>query len=493
MACGAVVSQAREKLAGRVTPMKHAGNAAAAAEAEARWRRLVEKGLRGRPFSDLVSSTAEGIAIEPLRVPDTPVAVLDRGATSWTRLQRIDHPSPDKAAALALEALNGGADGLALVFSGAPGARGFGVTAEDLSVLLRDIVIDACTIRIETGTDGGAIAKRFAAETEARRIDPALMQLSFGIDPFSIIAASGTGLDEWHGIRASIGALVARLVTERFRGPFLAADGRRAHEAGADAASELAFVASALVAYLRLLGDAGIADGMTGAAIETVLAADSDQFMTIAKFRAARLILRRILTASGLPAGPIRIHGETSWRMTTRLDPHSNLIRAAIAAFAAGAGGADSLAVLPYTAPFGLAAAAPRRLALDTQSILLEEVNLYRVADPSAGSGSIEALTRDLATEAWRRFQTIESEGGLAASLAAGALQARIGAERAARLAAIADGSVSIVGTNIFRASAAPSPDIEAPTPPSPRTDPTIAPLALPSIRVSEAAEGEAA
>ena len=490
MTCGATVSRVRENPAGRVTPMTDAGHAAAAAEAEAGWRRLVEKGLRGRPFSDLVSNTAEGFAIDPLTPPAAPVGAFDRPATPWMRLQRIDHPDAGRSAALSLEALNGGADGLALVFHGAPGARGFGIAADDLSDLLRDVVIDACPIRLETGIDGPDIAARFAAETEARRIDPALMQLSFGIDPLSANAANGLGFDRWSETRAAIGALVARLATKRFRGPFLAADGRRAHEAGADAASELAFVAAAYVAYLRLLAEAGLGDDVTGAAIEAVLAADSDQFMTIAKFRAARLMLRRIRSASGLTAGPVRIHGETSYRMTTRRDPYSNLIRAAIAAFAAGAGGADSLAVLPFTAPFGLAGSVPRRLALDTQSILLEEANLYRVVDPSAGSGSIEALTQDLAAEAWRRFQAIEAEGGLVASMAAGALQDRIATERAARLAAIADGSAAIVGTNLFPVPASLPPDIEAPFPASQATETA---LALPSIRLSQAAESEAA
>jgi methylmalonyl-CoA mutase len=467
-------------------------SAADAATIEAAWRRLVDKGLRGRPFSDLVATAAEGFAIQPLEPAAAPLPVGGRQGLAWQRLQRIDDPDADRSAAIAVDALNSGASGLVLVMCSAPSARGFGIASEDLARVLRDVLIDACPIRIEAGADALGIADAFAAAAAGRRIDPALIDVAFGIDPLSAMAASGVGISAWPRAGTAIADGVSRLTAQGYRGPFLAADGRVAHEAGADAASELAFVLSSMVAYLRLLAEANQEPALVARAAEVVLAADSDQFLTIAKFRAARLLVRRILTMSGLPSEPMRIHGETSFRMTTRLDAHSNLIRASIAAFAAGVGGADSLAVLPFTAPFGLSDDTARRLALDTQSVLVEEANLFRVADPSAGSGSIEALTRDLAEEAWRRFQAIESEGGLVASLAAGLLQQRIGAERAGRQGAVADGSLAIVGTNLFRATHASPIDIEAPFPPA---NPTGAMEFEPlrSLRTSAAAESEAA
>lgn len=459
---------------------------------EARWRALVEKGLRGRPFADLVATTPEGITIQPLSPAADPVAVGGRGSAPWTRLQRIDHPDPERAAARAIEALQGGADGLVLVCRGAPGARGFGIDPAQLAAVLERVHIDACPIRLETGSDGIAVAEALHAETQVRRIDPALVRHSFGIDPISAMAASGSGLAGWPEQRRNIGALVRRLVEAGHRGPFLAADGRPAHDAGASAASELAFLLASTVASLRLLADAGIPGGTIAGAIEAVLSADADQFMTIAKFRAARLLLRRLYGASGLDAGVLRIHGETSYRMTTRLDPHSNLIRGAIAAFSAGIGGADSLSVLPFTAPFGLAGDAPRRLALDTQSVLMEEANLARVADPASGSGAVEALTLALAETAWQRFQAIEAEGGLPHALTAGTLQERIAEEAQALRDGVAAGSIPIIGTNLFRA-AEPGPldlDTAAPWPDTalPRDC-----MPLPSFRLSETAESEAA
>ena len=72
------------------------------------------------------------------------------------------------------------------------------------------------------------------------------------------------------------------------------------------------------------------------------------------------------------------------------------MLRTTIAAFSAGVGGADAIAVLPFTAALGLPDRFARRIARNMQLLLLEESNLARVADPAAGSGAIEDLTEKL-------------------------------------------------------------------------------------------------
>jgi methylmalonyl-CoA mutase len=46
------------------------------------------------------------------------------------------------------------------------------------------------------------------------------------------------------------------------------------------------------------------------------------------------------------------------------------------------------------------------RMARNVSLILREESHLNKVADPVAGSYAIEMLTRELAREAWQRFQS---------------------------------------------------------------------------------------
>jgi methylmalonyl-CoA mutase len=144
------------------------------------------------------------------------------------------------------------------------------------------------------------------------------------------------------------------------------------------------------------------------------------------------------------------VAAETAWRMMTRRDPWVNLLRTTMAAFAAGLGGADSIAVLPFTAAIGLPDAFARRLARNTQLILLEESHLARVGDPAAGSGGIEDITDKLCAAAWALFQEIEAKGGTAAALEAGIIQRKVAAVRADRAAAVARRRDAITGTSEF-------------------------------------------
>ena len=148
-----------------------------------------------------------------------------------------------------------------------------------------------------------------------------------------------------------------------------------------------------------------------GAFIYFRLAADQDQFLTIAKFRALRKLWARIEEACGLEPRPAFVAAETAWRMMTKRDPHGNIVRGTIAALGAAVGGADAVTVLPFSAALGLPDAFARRIARNTQTILIEEANIHRVADPAAGSGAIEALTDALCAAAWTLFQEIERRG----------------------------------------------------------------------------------
>src|SRR6185312_16428855 len=158
-------------------------------------------------------------------------------------------------------------------------------------------------------------------------------------------------------------------------------------------AQELAFALSAAVDCLRALEAGGTPLEAARGIIYFRLAADADEFLTIAKFRAIRKLWARVEAACGLAPKPAIVAAETAWRMMTRHDPYVNMLRNTIAIAAAGLGGADNIAVLPHTAAIGLPDAFARRVARNTQLVLLEEANLAKVADPAAGSGAIEHLT----------------------------------------------------------------------------------------------------
>jgi methylmalonyl-CoA mutase len=199
-------------------------------------------------------------------------------------------------------------------------------------------------------------------------------------------------------------------------------DGPAFHDRGASAAWELAASIAAAVGYLRTLSDGGIAPRDALRQISFRFAADDDQFMTIAKLRAARQLWARVAEVVGEPhAGAARLHAVTSLPMMAQRDPWVNILRTTVAAFSAGAGGADTVLVQPFDVAIpggfpGTAASFARRIARNTQLLLLEESHIGRVLDPAGGSWFAEELTKSLAEQAWKHFQDVESRGGFEAA-----------------------------------------------------------------------------
>ena len=419
------------------------------------WLTLVQRVLKGAAVETLVARSYDGIGIGPLyeaaQGSETPLAGRPG---RWRIAQRIDHPDSAMANRLALADLHGGADALALVFRGAPAARGFGVAADTLDALdraLAGVMLDLVALRVETAPFLGRMtAALLTALVERRGWTPATLDIDFGLDPIGDMARTGGASLPWPRLAARAADTASALAERGFTRTLLRVDTRAVHEAGGSEAQELAVALATGIAYLRLLEAGGWTLEAARDALSFLLVADADQFLTIAKLRALRRLWARVEEVSGLAPQPVRLQAETAWRMTTRHDPWVNILRATSAAFAAGLGGADSITVLPFTAALGLPDAFARRIARNTQLILLDESNLWRVEDPAAGAGAFEALTGELCRQAWAQFQRIESAGGIVPSLEAGALQAAIAETRAAREKAVARRQDAITGTSVF-------------------------------------------
>ncbi len=424
----------------------------------AEWRKLVDAALKGASFEKrLVSQTYDGLRVEPLyprAVGAEPVAGRKIGA-AWTVTQRIDHPDPKAANRLALEDLEKGASGLSLVLAGAPAARGFGVvanTADDLDHLFAGVMPDMISLRIETAPFAGRPIATLVTEFVARRkLDPSHLAVDFGLDPIGDFARTGGSPLPWSDLSARAGETAKLLQAANFdQGYFLRADGRAVHDAGGSEAQELAYAVATGIAYLRLLEASGFALDEARRRVSFLLSADADQFLTIAKFRALRKLWARVEQACGLTPKPATVAAETAWRMLTQRDPNVNMLRTTIAVAAAGLGGASNIVALPHTSALGLPDAFARRVARNTQLVLLEESHLAKVTDPAAGSGAIEALTGELCAAGWSQFQEIEKAGGAWAALEAGIIQKNVAAVRAARQAAVARRKDTLIGTSDY-------------------------------------------
>jgi methylmalonyl-CoA mutase len=222
------------------------------------------------------------------------------------------------------------------------------------------------------------------------------------------------------------------------------------HEAGASEAQELAFLAAALVGYLRAFEAAGVAPKDAFPSIAFALSVDTDLFLGAAKVRAARTIIARVAEASGASAHTLHLTAVTSARMMAKRDPWTNMLRTTAACAAAAFGSADAVTVLPYTWALGIPDRFARRVARNTQLVLQEESQLGRVVDPIGGSWYVEKLTDELAKRAWTLFQDIEVEGGIVAALSSGGFQDDIEKVAATRAKAIASGRVELTGVSVF-------------------------------------------
>ena len=287
------------------------------------------------------------------------------------------------------------------------------------------------SFELDLGPDGSDHALRFGALVERSGARPADCAVAFGLDPFAV-SARGPFPADWGAQGGRYVETALALRSKGFRGPFLVADARAVHAAGGSPAQELAFALAAALSLLRRLEGSGAPPGEARALIAFRLAADTDELATLSKFRALRIAWSRVEEACGLEPRAAHVQAESAWRMMTARDVYVNVMRGAAAAFSAGLGGADSVSVLPHTLAVGLPDSLTRRLARNVQLILLRESNLGFVADPAAGAGAFEALTKALCEKAWGIFQEIEGQGGLPSALATGVFQRQVAANAAA-------------------------------------------------------------
>ncbi|MEI7032227.1 methylmalonyl-CoA mutase family protein [Streptomyces pratensis] len=428
------------------------------------WQSLVEGVLRksgkevsGSAAEEALSTTLEdGLTTRPLYTahdssPDTGFpgfAPFTRGsrpegnaAGGWDVRQRHAHTDPARLNEAVLGDLENGATSLWLTVGGPTG-----VPAEALTRALDGVYLDLAPIALDAPTDVEAAATALLRLYEERGVPRSEARGTLGVDPLGHEARTGTEADLTTAVRW------ARECEERY--PELraiAVDALPYHEAGGSAAEELGLSLATAVAYLRALTGAGMSVEAACGQMEFRYAATADQFLTIAKLRAARRLWARVAEASGAPgAGAQRQHAVTSPVMMTRRDPWVNMLRCTLATLGAGVGGADCVTVLPFDHALGMPDAFARRIARNTSTILMEESHLARVIDPAGGSWYVERLTDELATAAWAFFQETERAGRLPAALRSGMVAERLAATWAARSAELARRKEPVTGVSEF-------------------------------------------
>lgn len=389
------------------------------------WQALVRDVLRRAPGDAAPYSGFPGLA------PYLREARAEEGSgAGWDVRQR--HAAPDNSAVL--NDLENGVTSLWL----AVGADGIPVPALDR--VLHGVQLARTPVILDAGAETASAAAELMRRYDAQGVGRGVARGNLGADPLGHEARTGEVL----GFGPA--AYLARRCVEAYPGlRALTVDALPHHEAGGSAAQELGCALATGVTYLRELNRVGVSGRQALAQLEFRYAATADQFLTIAKLRAARRLWSRVTESGGAPGPGQRQHAVTSTAMTTRTprsartartadrDRWANLARTAVAALAAGVGGAESVTVRPVGDAPGLPDGFTRRIARDASAVLVGESHLSPGADPAGGSRYVEQLTDELAHAAWDFFQRIERAGGQAAALRSGMVGEELAGTGAAR------------------------------------------------------------
>ncbi|MBO5764136.1 MAG: methylmalonyl-CoA mutase [Bacteroidales bacterium] len=230
--------------------------------------------------------------------------------------------------------------------------------------------------------------------------------------------------------------------------------GYHMQEAGATNDIEMAYTLADGLEYLRTGVKAGISVDAFAPRLSFFWAIGMNNFMEIAKMRAARMIWAKLVNQFN-PKNPkslsLRTHCQTSGWSLTEQDPFNNVARTCIEAMGAALGHTQSLHTNALDEAIALPTDFSARIARNTQIYIQEETSVCKSIDPWAGSYYVESLTKELADKAWAHIQEVESLGGMAKAIETGIPKLRIEEAAARKQARIDSGSETIVGINKYR------------------------------------------
>ena len=230
--------------------------------------------------------------------------------------------------------------------------------------------------------------------------------------------------------------------------------GYHMQEAGAPPEIELAYTLANGLEYLKKGLEIGLDIDKFAPRLSFFWGIGMDHFIEIAKMRAARLLLAKIVKQFN-PKNPksmvLRTHCQTSGWSLTEQDPFNNVARTCIEATSAVFGGTQSLHTNALDEAIALPTDFSARIARNTQLYLQKETQIIKTVDPWAGSYYVESLTHQIIEKAWEIIQDIEQQGGMTKAIEVGIPKLKIEEEAAKKQAHIDSGQNIIVGVNKFK------------------------------------------
>lgn len=225
-------------------------------------------------------------------------------------------------------------------------------------------------------------------------------------------------------------------------------------EAGATPAQEIAFTLANGIAYVEAALSRGLQIDEFAPRLAFFFVARTSLLEEVAKFRAARRLWAHIMRDRFGARDPrsmmLRFHTQTAGVQLTAQQPEVNLVRVTVQALAAIFGGTQSLHTNSYDEAIALPTEKAARLALRTQQVLAYETDITKTVDPFAGSYAVESLTDDIEKEIRRLMDVIENRGGAVLAIEQGFQKREIENSAYVLAQAIDSGQRIVVGVNKF-------------------------------------------
>ena len=424
------------------------------------WEALIHEDLKGADYEKKLVWKTEGLKLKPyyraehiqhLNVPKTipgqaPFVRGNKKDNNWVIRQDIDDESPSVANAKAIDALNKGAEAIALNVA-------FCKTEQDMVDLLRGINLEAVSIHYYGASSYIQMADLLIKATKTLDFDSKKLKGSFNFDCLGYFLTHGG----FYGSTESNFTELSQLIdTGKINFPLIKlinVNAHQIHNSGGSLTQELAFSLAMGNEYITNLLSKGQAIDDILSNMQFTFAIGSNYFLEIAKIRAARLLWSAI-TAQYNPlkenAKYMVIHSVSSLWNKTIYDAHVNLLRCTTEAMSAAIGGCDSMTILPFDVAYKTGDAISNRIARNIQIVLKEEAYFDKIVDISAGSYYIENLTESIAEAAWDLFLDVENKGGFVETANNGEIDLAIDATAYKKQEDLAMRRQILLGTNQY-------------------------------------------
>jgi methylmalonyl-CoA mutase len=452
------------------------------------WRERASKELKGRSPDELIWQTPEGIAVKPLYTASDLDRVQHlgnlpgenpyiRGPRStmyagrpWTIRQYAGFSTAEDSNAFYRRALAGGQKGLSVAFDlathrgydsdhervvGDVGKAGVAIdSVEDMKILFDQIPLDEMSVSMTMNGAVIPVLANFIVAGEEQGVPPEKLSGTIQNDILKEFMVRNTYIYPPEPSMRIVADIIGYTAENMPRFNSISISGYHMQEAGATLVQELAFTLADGKEYVKAALSKGLDVDAFAPRLSFFFCIGMNFFMEAAKLRAARLLWSRIMAEFG-PKKPessmLRTHCQTSGVSLQEQDPYNNVVRTAYEAMSAALGGTQSLHTNSFDEAIALPTDFSARIARNTQLILQHETGVTHVVDPLAGSYYVEALTDQLAKEAWTLIEEVDELGGMTKAVESGMPKLRIEEAATRRQARIDRGEEIIVGVNKYR------------------------------------------